>query len=57
MAPHSLGLAWGGGARLLALRPVSREDFPPIPELFAVLVVIDVSIMIAFSMILIDVAS
>jgi hypothetical protein len=39
-----------GGVRLVALRPVSREEFPPIPELFAVLVAIDVLLMFVFSM-------
>lgn len=54
MAPYtlrSLAHALRGACRLVALRPVSREDFPPVPELFATLVAIDVVLMFVFSMV------
>jgi hypothetical protein len=45
-----LARALRAGARLVFLRPVSRADVPPVPELFATLVAIDIAIMFFFSM-------
>jgi hypothetical protein len=47
---HVLGRSLRAGVRLVALRPVSRADFAPVPELFAALVTIDIAIMFVFSM-------
>jgi hypothetical protein len=48
---HVLARSLRAGARLVALRRVTRDDFPPVPELFAALVAIDVAIMFVFSMV------
>ena len=48
--PPALARAVRGGWRLVGLRRVTRDDFPPVPELFAALVAIDIAIMVAFSM-------
>ena len=50
-APSGLARALRGGWRLVGLRTVSRDEFPPSPELFAALVAIDVAIMFLFSMV------
>jgi hypothetical protein len=44
-----LARALRGGCRLVALRRVTREDFPDVPELFAALIAIDIALMFVFS--------
>jgi hypothetical protein len=48
--PRALARALRGGAALVTLRRATREEFAPVPELFAALVAIDVLLMFAFSM-------
>ena len=47
---HDLGRALRGGSKLVALRRVTRADFPAVPEVFALLVVIDLAVMFVFAM-------
>jgi hypothetical protein len=48
---RALARALRGGARLVALRRVSREDFAAVPEVFAALVTIDVLLMFVFAIV------
>jgi hypothetical protein len=46
---RAIARALRGGARLVALRRVSRDDFAAVPEVFAALVSIDMLVMFAFA--------
>lgn len=51
--PRALTQALRAGLRLFGLRRAGRDEFSPVPELFAVLVVLDLALLLGFSLILV----